>query len=138
MMGRRQGHVSAAPITRPERALLEMLNDSERRQYMLNSGSYLDITGSMGGRYRLYIQGHIVEYRDGAPVKDICAHLPYGSHLHPALNMLAVKLLIQSDEERFLKLRYRFFDAPERVNQGADYARVVYDEREQPRADVPF
>lgn len=113
---------------------MDALSPSERRQFKETAG-YIDIMGSLGGRYRLYIMGNIMRWDEvGRPAVDICAHLPYGRHSHPALNMLAVKLLIQTNEGQFLKLVYVRNEA---------YARVVYDEvllprREQRHPDVPF
>lgn len=98
-----RGSPVASTITDHFEVLLAALSPSQQNQLAISGNTYFDVTGSLSGQYRLYLHGDIIQFFPDQAPRPWCAHLPYGNHTHPALNLLAVKLLLEANEGKFLR-----------------------------------
>lgn len=98
MMGKR------APFLKAEQLLVRHLDSEQLAQY--SAHGYIDVTGSRKGRYRIWM-GTLMTVgkldRQGKPAVSLCIQ-PSDPRIPPPDSMLAIKLLIETDERTFRKV----------------------------------
>ena len=95
------------PSVKAHRLLWSKLTDAQRRTF---PRGYIDVTGSRGGKYRIYTKRLVMNIRDRRIFRRARTYCVAPTRYQPGSDMLlSQKLLIEADEDSFREIAVRSF-----------------------------